>query len=624
MCGIIGVLDLQKENRIDRNILMSMTDKISHRGPDAVDFYLDHDIGIGFTRLSIIDLETGMQPIFNEDQSVVISCNGEIFNYLELRKILIDKGHKFRSNSDVEVLVHMYEEYGTDFLNKLNGQFAFVIYDKKRKLLFCARDHVGIVPFFYTQVNGLFIFASEIKAIIEHPMVKREVDVTGLDQILTFPGLIGSRTLFKEIKSLENGNYLTINFSGDIKIYEYWDLNYPKVGEIEYSKSHQYYIDKLDELLTASVKYRLQADVPVGIYISGGLDSSLVASKAALLCPDSNLKSFSIDFTDKQLSEARFQSMMVNFIKSQHHTKVFGITDIVRRLQKSVLHSESAIKETYNTASLALSEMARLNGVKVILAGEGADELFGGYVGYRFDKFRNSSVQEKGNSLSEEMEINKHLWGNEHFIYEKNYYEYQNIKKNLLSKDILQCYDDINCFNYSIINKEKIDNVDILHRRSYIDFKLRLPEHLLADHGDRMLLANSIEGRYPFLDIELVEFAKKIPPELKLMGFDEKYILKKIGEKKIPEEIIKRQKFSFVAPGSPELLKEDTEYFYDLLSHERIKKQGYFNPDTVVTLRDRYMKDGFKLNLPFENDLLIMVITFGIFLDSFSMPCLGL
>ena len=224
------------ERKPDRELLVRMTDKLVHRGPDSAGYFVDHCVALGFRRLSIIDLESGDQPIYNEDGSVVLLCNGEIFNYLELKKVLIQKGHSFRTNSDVEVLLHLYEEHGIDFLNKINGQFAFVIYDRKQRRLFLARDHFGINPLYYTIVNGLFIFGSEIKAILEHPHVPREVDLTGLDQTLSFPGLVSPRTMFKGIQSLKSGHYIVVE-NGAVTATEYWDLDYPPLGAGSISKS---------------------------------------------------------------------------------------------------------------------------------------------------------------------------------------------------------------------------------------------------------------------------------------------------------------------------------------------------------------------------------------------------
>lgn len=620
MCGICGMFDIKLKNRCDAEIIRRMTSVIKHRGPDASDFYIDENVALGFARLSIIDLANGMQPITNEDGSLILICNGEIFNYQELKKELIERGHKFRSNCDVEVILHLYEENGTSLVDYLNGQFAIALYDVRNKSLFCARDYAGIAPFFYTIVNGLFIFASEIKAILQHPWVKREVDMVGLDQIMTFPGLISPRTMFKNIHSLENGHCLLIR-DENITDEEYWDLNYPEKGESEPPKSESFYMEKLDDLLTKAVKYRLQSDVPVGFYLSGGLDSSMIAAKIRKLADNRCRHSFSIDFTDKNISEGRYQREMAKHIGSIHTEKLFLFSDLAEKLKKVIYHCETPIKETYNTASIALSQMAMEKGIKVILTGEGADELFGGYIGYRFDQMRkpNSNMTEE---LERENELRLKIWGDKDFVYEKNYASFSLTKKSIFSKFVKQLYDEVDCTNSFIVKKERIMNRDVFHQRSYVDFKLRMSDHLLSDHGDRMAFANSIEARYPFLDKNLIEFATSIPIGLKLKNFTEKYILKKIAEKYVPADIIKRPKFAFTAPGSPEILKQNVEYVNDILSYERIKRQGYFDPDVVEKLKQQYMQPGFRLNVPYDDDMLIIVLTFGIWMETFQMPCL--
>lgn len=620
MCGICGVIDFKSERIIDSSIIEEMTKQLRHRGPDDIRTYITDKVALGFSRLSILDIEGGMQPLANESNSIVMVCNGEIFNYKELKNEMCLKGHKFRTNTDIEVIIHLYEEYGTDILSRLNGQFAFAIYDITRKIVFCARDPVGIAPFFYTLCGGSFVFGSEIKAILRHPAVKKEVDLTALDQIMTFPGLISPRTMFKDIFSLENGHYLVINGDNSIKKYEYWDLIYPKTNEIKYENNEGYYTEKLDDLLTKAVNMRLQADVPVGFYLSGGLDSSIIAAKIKILSGIQRRHSFSIDFTEKEISESKYQRLMADYVGSIHHEKVFGIEDIISNIRKVIFYSECPVKETYNTASITLSHMAREQKVKVVLTGEGADELFAGYVGYRFDKLRIMQPRQQIAETQDEDALRYKIWGDKDFFYEKDYIAFSKKKRSLYSAHINDEFEKIDCLNVPVINNERLSGIDILHKRSYVDFKLRLPEHLLADHGDRIAFANSVEARYPFLDKDIIEFAVSIPPSLKLKDFNEKYILKKLASGLIPEQIIKRPKFAFVAPGSPSLIRQNNEYINEILSYERIRKNGYFNPDTVETLKKQYAHDNFKLNLPYDDDMLITVITTGIFLDVFDMP----
>jgi asparagine synthase (glutamine-hydrolysing) len=622
MCGIVGYLDMRNERPAEQDILLKMADAVAHRGPDSSGYYLEDHVGLGFRRLSIIDLHGGDQPIYNEDRSVVLICNGEIYNYRELREALKKKGHTFRTHSDVEVLVHLYEEEGIQFLNKLNGQFAFVIYDSKQKRLFLARDHFGINPLYYTVTNGVLIFASEIKAILQHPLAPREPDLTGLDQTLSFPGVVSPRTMFKEIKSLPSGHYLSVKNS-DLKLVEYWDLDYPKHDELAYDKPEEYYVEGLKDLLAQSVKYRLQADVDVGFYLSGGLDSSIIAEMIHRVSPHIQRHSFSIDFTDKEISESKYQRLMAQHVRSTHHEITFGWSEISEWLSQMVYHSECVVKETFNTCSMALSAAARNAGITVVLAGEGADELFAGYIGYRFDQSGIRDSQRCDLETALEEELREKLWGDRNLFYETDQGSLRDVKGALYSEEVNEQFGEFDCLAFDLVNKDRLRGRNFIHQRSYLDFKLRLSDHLLSEHGDKMVLANSVEGRYPFLDINLVEFATKIPPHLKLNGFSEKYILKKVAQDLIPAEIIDREKFGFRAPGSPFLLQQNLEWINDLLSYERIKRQGYFNPENVERLKAQYSQENFKLHPHLEIDLLMVVLSFGLLLDRFQLPSLN-
>jgi len=622
MCGFVGYVDLYHKRRAEKELLVRMTEMIAHRGPDSSGYFIEENIGLGFRRLSIIDLESGDQPLYNEDRSLVLMYNGEIYNYRELRSALIRKGHVFRTNSDGEVLLHLYEEDGTRLLNKLNAQFALVIYDRREKSLFLARDHFGIHPLYYTLTNGVLVFASEIKAVLEHPLVQREVDLTGLDQVLSFPGLISPRTMFKDIQSLESGHYVTVRNS-TLKVEEYWDLDYPRMGENSHDKTEVYYIDCLKDLIAQSTRYRLQADVPVGFYLSGGLDSSLIAAMIEAVSPDVSRHSFSIAFTDRGICESKYQRMMAQHVNSIHHEIVFDWAEISQRLMSMVYHCECPVKETYNTCSMALSEAAKKNGISVILSGEGADELFAGYIGYRFDRsgIRASRLHDLNTVLEDE--LREKLWGDSYLFYEKDQYAFRETKMALFSSRANELFEDFDCLNFELVNKERLRDRHPIHQRSYLDFKLRLADHLLTDHGDRMAMANSVEARFPFLDINLIEFARDVPPDLKLNQFNEKYILKKAAAGLVPSEIIYREKFGFRAPGSPYLWRQNIEWVNDILSYERIRRQGYFNPEVIERLKQQYSQEGVLLNPHLEDDFLMIVLTFGILLDLFKLPSLS-
>lgn len=620
MCGIAGMFDCKGGGEVDRQILLSMTDSLVHRGPDDSGYHLEQSVGLGFRRLSIVDLESGNQPLHNEDRSITLVCNGEIFNFRELRDGLERRGHRFRTNCDVEVLLHLYEEEGADFIPRLNGQFAFALYDSGKRRLLLARDHVGIAPLFYTRADELFLFASEIKGLLKHPEVRQEVDLTGLDQVFAFPGTLAPRTMFKGINSLEAGHFLLVDEHG-ITDRQYWDMDYPEEGASEY-REEGYYLERLDAELQSAVRLRLLGDVPVGYYLSGGLDSSMIAGILHKIVPDERRHSFSIGFSQKEIDETRFQRLMAGHVGSIHHEMRFDWPEISAGFRKMILHAESPLRESYDTCSIALSQAVRQAGMKVVLVGEGADELFAGYYGYKFDQQR---LEQGGGDPFDpeamlEAELQQELWGDDSFIYEKNLYEFQGVREALYSERVLQQFSDFNSVREGVIDKSKLLGRHPVHRRSYIDLKLRLASHLISDHGDRAAFANSVEARYPFLDINLMKFVREIPPELKLNGLTEKYLLKRVGERYLPAQIRERQKFGFVAPGSPYLLGQGLDWVRDLLSPETIARQGYFNPDTVQRLVQRYSSPGFQLNVPYEDDLLMIVLSFGLFLELFELP----
>ncbi|MBF0201365.1 MAG: asparagine synthase (glutamine-hydrolyzing) [Desulfamplus sp.] len=681
MCGINGILRFDRDRRVRPEMIKAMSQTLVHRGPDEEGIHVEGPLGLGFRRLSIIDLVTGQQPLFNEDRTLACVCNGEIFNFKELRGDLEARGHRFRSRTDVEIIPHLYEERGTKMVHALSGQFAFAVHDKTRHRLFMARDHVGIAPLFYTVFDDSFIFASEIKAILTYPGIPRRVDMTTLDQILTFPGPISPGTMFENIHAVPPGHAVVVE-SGNVTVEKYWDLTYPREVDINPDQSEEECISRIESCLATAVERRLQADVPVGFYLSGGIDSSLIASlisQAPFQAPGSGhihgqtpvekglhgqapgsgqnqapagqglhdhapagqglhgqakaesqkngqdqRHSFSIGFTDQNIDERRFQRIMADHVKSLHHETLFDWPDIADNLKKAVFHAETPLKESYDTCSLALSGLVNQNRLKVVLTGEGADELFAGYVGYRFDLQRREDAASGYGAVPDveemlEREIRERVWGDPDFLYERDFYQFKEIKEAIYAQDVAASLHRFDATNHPVIDPSCIDGLHPLHKRSYVDFKLRIADHLLADHGDRVAFANSVEARYPFLDIDLIAAVQTLPPDILIKGGTEKYILKKLAGRHLPDAITQRTKFAFVAPGSPYLLRQQIEWIEDILSFETIKHQGYFNPHTVENLKKMYRDNNFSLSQTFENDLLMIVLTFGIFLETFKM-----
>ena len=620
MCGITGFFDLRDQRAASRETLERMTSQLVHRGPDSDGFYLEDGLALGFRRLSIIDLRTGDQPMVSADGSLVLLCNGEIYNYRDLRTRLESQGHRFSTACDVEVLLSLYQERGIDLLSCLNGQFAFVIYDRPARRLFLARDHVGIAPLFYTVADGMFVFGSEIKAILEHPLVERRVDLTGLDQVLSFPGLVSPTTMFEGIRSLPPGHLLLVE-DGAVKEREYWDLDFPLATDRAPVRDEEDTILELRDRLDRAVRLRLQADVPVGYYLSGGLDSSLVTSMGFAAAPDTHRATLSIRFEEQDICESRFQRLMVDRLRSEHHEIVFGWKQIAESLVEMVRHSECPVKESYNTCAMALSRMARAQGIRVVLAGQGADELFAGYLGYRFDEVRAHDTGALDPEAMMEAELCRRVFGDEQLFYETNQHALREIKSAFYSDAVNARYAQFDCLEQPLVNTARIRGRHSLHQRSYLDLKLRLGDHLLGDHGDRMMLMNSVEGRYPFLDQEVIEFVRTLPTDFKLRSGVEKYAVKRAAEPFVPQAIIDREKFGFRAPASPYLIRQHVDWIEDLLSHDRIKAQGYFNPAFIDRLKARY-RDDLGMNPHHENDLLMIAITFGVLLQTFDLPSL--
>lgn len=610
MCGICGIYNQKERRPVDAGILGRMLEKIRHRGPDGSQTLVLEQIGLGFNRLSFLDLDGGMQPIQNEDRTVSMICNGEIFNYRELKAELQAKGHVFRTRTDVEVILHLYEECGENFANRLNGQFAIALYDDKNRQLLLVRDQIGIAPLFYTTVEDRIVFASEIKAILEYPGVRRKLNLKAVDQLMNFPGIVSPVTFFEGIHSLEGGHMLRILPGQEPQNIEYWDLLYNPEEE---DRGEAYYVEKLREMLKEAISRRLVADVPIGFYISGGLDSSVVACYIGKYLLNSYY-SFSAEIGSGELDESRFQKIIRDCVKSTHyHTKVTE-EEIWDNLSEVIYHTEAAVKESYDVAAYLLSSLVKESPAKAVLTGQGSDEFFYGYAGYMVDQFRS---MQRGSMSSEECACNERLWGDPYFRYERIHPEIRKIHKKIYSADVRGEIDRFSAWAESPINVEHVKGLSTQKRRSYIDYKLRLSDHLLGEHGDRMFFSHSVEGRHPFLDVELLSFVTTIPDKYKLDGVNEKYILKKASEGIVPEEILKRKKFPFQAPGMSAMIKrsEGREFLDDAL----IRKYGIFDADYVNEMKQTYMQSDFKLMGAYEIDYLLIVMTVTMLCERFSL-----
>ena len=610
MCGICGIFDWNGRTEIDPEILERMLRSIRHRGPDGSQTLLLPQLALGFNRLSFLDLEGGMQPIQNEDRTVSMVCNGEIFNFQDLREELTAKGHRFSTKTDVEVILHLYEEYGLDFPKRLNGQFAIALYDSRKNQLLLVRDQIGIAPLFYTTVNGRVIFASEIKAILEHPGVPRRLNLKAVDQLMNYPGVVSPVTFFDGVRALQGGHMLRITPGQETEDIEFWDLCYQAQEE---DLGEEYYVEKLREMLKRAISRRLVADVPIGFYISGGLDSSVVACYIGKYLLNS-CYSFSAEIGSGELDESRFQQIIRECVGSTHYSTKVAEAEIWQNLPSVIYHAESAVKESYDVAAFLLSGLVRRSPAKAVLTGQGSDEFFCGYVGYMLDQFR---AMQRGQMSPEECEVNERLWGDPYFRYERIHPEIRKIHEKIYSPALRGEIESFSAWAESPINVERVRGLSSQKRRSYIDCKLRLSDHLLGEHGDRMFFSHSVEGRHPFLDAELLDFVVTIPDKYKLNGTNEKYILKKAAKGIVPEEILKRKKFPFQAPGMSALVKQSDGG--EFLSDALLKKYGIFDTGYVNEMKRVYRQSDFKLMGAYEIDYLLIVMTVTMLCEQYGL-----
>ncbi|MDH4135207.1 MAG: asparagine synthase (glutamine-hydrolyzing) [Anaerolineae bacterium] len=617
MCGIVGTLNLTRAYPIDEHLLLEMLAMIRHRGPDQLGIYRDNQVGLGNARLSIIDLEGGQQPISNEDETVWIVFNGEIFNYIELRPGLEAKGHRFATASDTEVIVHLYEEYGPACLEHLNGQFALAIWDKRSGELMLARDRLGIRPLFYTVTEGALIFGSEIKAILVDPRVRADIDPLSLDQVFTFWTTVSPRTIFQDILEVPPGHFLVAQ-GGGVRAQRYWGLTFPEDGAVG-QESEEYYAERLRELLVDAIRLRLRADVPVGAYLSGGLDSSTITT--LIRDHTSNyLRTFSIAFSDPDFDERGFQEAMVAFLGTDHSRVECTQADIGRVFPQVIWHTEMPILRTSPAPMYLLSRLVHENGFKVVLTGEGADEFLAGYNIFKEAKVRHfwarqpdsrirplllrklypyiPQLSERGGTYLEAFfkagltEVEDPTYS--HAVRWRN----TAALKKLFSSEMqaaVSGHDPVSALRQEL--NSAFRRWAPLSQAQYIEITVFMSEYLLSSQGDRMLMAHSVEGRFPFLDHRVVEFCNHIPPRFKLRGLDEKHILKQSMRGLLPAEACLRPKQPYRAPIQRSFFPSqisnlksqisndpDLDYVEELLSPEAIAASGYFDADAVSRL----------------------------------------
>ena len=632
MCGIAGIISLDSKDLPQLPELQQMAKQLRHRGPDGEGFYCQNATGLAHTRLSIIDLAGGTQPIHNEDKTVWTIFNGEIFNYLELRELLVARGHVFYTHSDTEVLVHLYEEYGDDFLQYLNGQFALAIWDLQKQRLLLARDRVGIAPLFYTQQKGRLIFASEVKAILSVLDQAPQMNAQAFNQLLYFWAPVSPDSIFDAVQSLSPGTYLTVNLrDAKINIKQYWDWQFPEEKMDCSEKNENRLCEELLELLVDATQIRLRADVPVGAYLSGGLDSSVLLALIRRHTQN-RTKSFSLGFSEASHDESAYQTVVANYLQTDNSRIVCKPDDIAREFFSCIWNAESPLLRTAAAPMRMLSQLVRSQGYKVVLTGEGSDEVFGGY-----DIFKEAKV--------------RHFWAvnpqsNWRAALLKRLYPYLDISEQRASQFLApffgQGLDKADTWYFSHLPRwdmtskskmflspemsrkmqytlledlqstlpDEIANWSLLQKGQYIEAKTLMGGYLLSSQGDRMLMANSVEGRFPFLDHRVIEFANRLPVNLKLKVLKEKYILRKTMNQYLPAEIIHRQKQPYRAPDAIAFFQNGqatAEYLDDLLSDEKISRYGYFDLNKVKLLLKKARAG--SVTSTKDNQSLVMIIS---------------
>jgi asparagine synthase (glutamine-hydrolysing) len=611
MCGIAGIYNKYIDQSDSPDILKRMLARIQHRGPDESGIFLGQNIALGNVRLSIIDLATGQQPISDEDGIFWIVFNGEVFNYIELKEELVTRGHKFRTTSDTEVVLHLYMEYGPDCLQKMNGQYALAIWNTEKKELFMARDRVGIRPLFYTRMNGSFVFGSELKSLLEHPDVQMRLSAQSLAQVYTFWTTITPNTIFEDIYELPPGHYLILR-NDRISIHSYWKLSLTEAINGD-GKDLNKSLTELDTIFYDAARLRLRADVPVGAYLSGGIDSSLTTGYIQKIVPDM-LRTFSIGFANKDYDESVYQNIAVKHFNTDHTAIQCTDDGIAGKFPDIVWHAEIPLLRTAPTPMYFLSRSVRNNNYKVVITGEGADEMFAGYNIFKeavirsfWSKYPDSRLRplllkklypyipQISNASANMLKM---FFGYRLQDTDSPYYSHL-LRWNNTSRIIgylndgymaqLNFYDPME--ELTGLLPADFNKYSILQKAQWLEVTIFLSGYLLSSQGDRMSMANSVEGRYPFLDHRVIEFSASLPDHFKLSGLTEKKILKELMRNELPGAIVNRPKQAYRAPTLDCFFSASApDYVKELLSSDSIKESGIFKFKQVENLKNRIGK----------------------------------
>jgi asparagine synthase (glutamine-hydrolysing) len=597
MCGVCGLVLLKNGGTPDIRVLQRMCAAITHRGPDDEGQIVLGPAGLGMRRLSIIDLKTGHQPLANEDESLWIVFNGEIYNFRELRAELVRLGHRFRTQSDTEVIVHGFESWGEAVCERLNGIFAFALWDAKRNRLFLARDHVGVKPMYYYRDSEKFVFGSEIKSILKCPDVRRTLDPDALNQYLTFEYVPSPASIFREVRKLEPGHWLSLQ-DGVIRLSRYWTFVPEPSAWTEAAAS-----ERLRELLRDSVRMQLVSDVPLGAFLSGGIDSSIVVSLMARFM-DRPVKTFSIGFQESSYNELKYARAVARKYGTEHHE--FMIRPQVLELTEKLVHQ---LDEPFGDFSIfptyLVSRMAR-DFVTVTLSGDGGDELFAGYDTYRAHRFDRRYYhrlpklvkRQVFDRLADDMPPSAKKKGAVNTF--KRFVQGTRLPKELsharwmvfltpaerralFTPEMFERFAPELPYETIFRHGREAEKADDVARNGYIDLKTYLADDILVK-VDRMSMAASLEARVPYLDPRIVEFALSLPPDLKMKGFRTKVLLRKTFWNDLPEEVQNRDKQGFSIPIKNWIRAELKPMMLDLLAEKRIREQGVFRPSFVSRL----------------------------------------